>query len=78
MPKVRWLSSNQKPKTLNGEPSMSQKTLIYISIAIFGIIGGWIGSVIDNGSIFGMWGIIGSTLGGLLGIWIGFKLGSNL
>jgi hypothetical protein len=56
---------------------MSTKTLIYIGITIFGAAGGWLGSLLDHGNIFGIWGILGSMVGGLFGIWVGVKL-SNL
>jgi hypothetical protein len=56
---------------------MNQKTIIYIFIAIFGGIGSWLGSLLDNGNLFGIWGIIGVTVGGLLGIWAAVKLTSS-
>jgi hypothetical protein len=56
---------------------MSTKTLIYIGIAIFGTAGGWLGSMLDGGNLFGLWSILGSTVGGLLGIWVGFKIGNS-
>jgi hypothetical protein len=55
---------------------MSTKTYIYIGIAIFGSIGAWLGSLIDNGNIFGLWGILLSTVGGIIGIWAGYRLGN--
>lgn len=58
---------------------MNQKTIIYVFIAIFGAGGGWLGSLLDNGNIFGAWGIIGATVGGLIGIWAAVKLtGGNI
>lgn len=56
---------------------MSTKTLIYIGIAVGGVIGGYLGSLLDGGNFFGVWGIIGSALGGFAGIWAGYRLGSN-
>lgn len=52
---------------------MSKKTLIYIGIAVFGGLGGYLGSKLD-GNAFGIWGILGSTVGGLFGIWVAIKL----
>lgn len=57
---------------------MSTKTLIYIGIAIGGIAGGWLGSKLDHGNIFGLWGILLSTLGGVAGIWAGFRIGNSV
>jgi hypothetical protein len=57
---------------------MSTKTLIYIGIAVGGLIGGYLGSLMDHGNPFGAWGIILSTIGGFAGIWAGYKLGQNL
>lgn len=56
---------------------MSQKTIIYIFIAIFGAGGSWLGSLLDKGNMFGVWGIIGGTVGGLFGIWVAVKATSG-
>lgn len=56
---------------------MSTKTLIYIGIAVGGLTGGCLGSLLDGGNIFGFWGIIFGTLGSFAGIWAGYKLGSS-
>jgi hypothetical protein len=50
------------------------KLLILTSLTIFSILGGWLGSLIDGGNIFGMWGLLLSTVGAFLGIFIGYKL----
>ena len=50
------------------------KTLIWIGITAGGTLGGWLGSLLDRGSFFGAWGIIGSTVGSILGLWIGYKI----
>lgn len=50
------------------------KTLIYIGASIGGIVGGLIGAKLDHGNIFGVWSIILSTIGGLGGIYIAYKL----
>lgn len=57
---------------------MSSKTLIYICLTIGGLIGGYLGSLMDHGNILGLWGLLFTTIGGFLGIWAGFKLGQNL
>ncbi len=55
---------------------MTTKTLVYLGIALGGLTGGWLGSFIDNGNPFGLWGILFSTIGGLIGIWLGYKIGT--
>lgn len=56
---------------------MNQKTIIYIFIAVFGGVGGWLGSLVENGNLLGIWGILGGAVGGLLGIWAAMKLTSS-
>ncbi len=56
---------------------MSTKTLIYIALTVGGLLGGWLGSLLDDGNPFGAWGIILGTLGGLAGIWAGYKAGTS-
>jgi hypothetical protein len=53
------------------------KKLIYLGIAIGGTLGGWLGSLLDHGNAIGGWSILGGTIGSLIGIWAGYKLGSN-
>ncbi|MEK7609707.1 MAG: hypothetical protein AAB470_01120 [Patescibacteria group bacterium] len=52
---------------------MNTKSLIWIGVFIGSFVGGWIPTLWGAGS-FSFSGIIGSTIGGLLGIWGGFKL----
>jgi hypothetical protein len=54
------------------------KTMIYIGVTVGGIAGGWIGSLIDHGNIFGAWGILLGGVGSIIGIWAGYKIGQNL
>ena len=49
------------------------KSLVYIGAGIGGTIGGFIGSAIDH-SLLGLWGIILSGVGGILGIWAAYKI----
>lgn len=48
--------------------------MVYIMSIIGLTIGGFAGAAIDGGNIFGLWSIVGSVVGGLLGIWLGVKL----
>lgn len=54
------------------------KKFIYLGATIGGVVGGYLGSLADHGNSFGAWGITGSTVGGLLGIWAAYKIGQNL
>ncbi len=54
---------------------MSTKALIYIGVFIGSSIGGWLGSLLDHGNFFGVWSIMMGGVGGIAGIWAGFKLG---
>ncbi len=56
---------------------MSSKTLIYTGLTIGGLFGGYLGSLLDNGNPFGLWGILLGTVGGFAGIWVGFRLGQG-
>lgn len=51
------------------------KLMISIGIVIFSSLGGWLGSLMDHGDIFGIWGLLLATLGSFVGIWAGYKAG---
>jgi hypothetical protein len=52
---------------------MNAKSLIWIGIFVGGAIGGWIPTFF-GADAFSMSALIGNTIGGLVGIWGGFKL----
>jgi hypothetical protein len=54
--------------------SMNRKFLIYLFLSIGSIAGGWI-PTLWGASAFSFQSILGSFIGGLLGIWAGYKLG---
>jgi ABC-type multidrug transport system permease subunit len=54
------------------------KLMIFVGITIFGSLGAWLGSMMDGGNMFGLWGILISSLGSLFGIWAGYKAAQNL
>ena len=56
---------------------METKTYVWIGLTIGGLVGGGIGSLLDHGNVFGVWGLLLSTVGGLAGIWAGYKLGNQ-
>jgi len=49
------------------------KGLIFLGVTIGGLIGGWIGTMLDHGNGLGAWSIILSTVGSLVGIWAAIK-----
>lgn len=57
---------------------METKTYIWIGIFIGGIVGGMIGAAFDHGNPLGWWGFLFGTIGSLVGIWAGYKLGNSL
>lgn len=54
------------------------KGLIFLGITLGGIIGGWIGSILDHGNGLGPWSIGLSTVGSLAGIWVAVKANDYL
>lgn len=56
---------------------MPTKTIVWISVLVFSIIGGYI-PVIFGSSLISTWSILGNGTGGLIGIWIGFKIGNAI
>lgn len=52
------------------------KALFMIGLTIGGTAGGWIGSMMDHGNFFGMWGILLSAVGSFAGMWLGYKIAS--
>ncbi|MEN9524085.1 MAG: hypothetical protein RL536_154 [Candidatus Parcubacteria bacterium] len=52
---------------------MDTRHLIWIGVLVGGTIGGWIPTLWGAGA-FSITGIVGSTIGGLLGIYVGMKI----
>lgn len=50
------------------------KKIVYIGATIFGAFGSFLGSLLDGGSFFGIWGILGGLVGGILGIFLAVKV----
>jgi hypothetical protein len=53
------------------------KTAIGIGVTIGSILGGWLGSLLDHGNMLGLWGILLGGVGGIVGIWAGYKIYKN-
>ena len=71
----------KRPKGRNEKPSytnqMESKTYIWIGLTAGGLIGGGIGSLLDRGNMLGLWSLLLSTIGGIAGIWAGYKLANG-
>lgn len=52
---------------------MSPKSFIWVGMTVGGFIGGYVPSL-WGADAFSMSGLLGTTIGGLLGIWLGFRL----
>lgn len=55
---------------------MQTKHLIYLGIFVGSSLGGWVGSLLDHGNFFGLWGIVLGGVGALVGVWAGYQLGN--
>jgi hypothetical protein len=49
------------------------KAMIFLGVTVGGIIGGWIGTVLDHGNGLGGWSLMLGTVGSLVGIWAAVK-----
>ncbi len=56
---------------------MSDKFMIYLGVFVGSSVGSWLGSLLDHGNFFGLWGILLGTIGAIAGIWIGYKIVSD-
>jgi hypothetical protein len=52
---------------------MSANKMIWIGAMVGSTLGGCVPSL-WHASMFSMWGLVLSTVGGLLGIWLGWKM----
>jgi len=54
---------------------MNPKSLIWIGVFIGSTLGGWIPTLfMGTSGLFSFSAVIGSTVGGVVGIWAGYKL----
>lgn len=56
---------------------METKTYIWIGIFVGGIVGGAVGSWLDHGNGFGLWSILLSGVGSIVGIIAGYKFSNT-
>jgi len=55
---------------------MSTKRLIWFWATVGSIVGGLVPGLWHE-SMLSMWGLVLSTLGGLVGIWVGWRIGQG-
>ena len=53
------------------------KFMIYLGITVGGLIGGWLGSLLDHHNMLGLWSILLGGVGGVVGLWAAYKLSQN-
>ena len=53
---------------------MNRKFMIYLLLAVGSIVGGWLPTLWGAGML-SFQSLLGSLIGGLIGIWAGYKLG---
>lgn len=53
------------------------KLMITIGVVIFSSLGSWLGAAMSHGNWLSGWSIILSGVGGIVGIWVGYKIGQN-
>jgi outer membrane lipoprotein SlyB len=54
------------------------KSLIFMSMTVLSIIGGWLGALVGGGNWLSLPSILGSLVGAFGGIWVGYKLGQYM
>lgn len=52
--------------------------MIWMGLTLGGIIGAYLGSLLDNGNYLGGFSIFFGTLGSLAGVYLGYKAGKQL
>jgi uncharacterized membrane protein YeaQ/YmgE (transglycosylase-associated protein family) len=51
------------------------KSVIYLCAGIGAFVGSYIPSLLgDNAGIFSFWSLLGSLIGGIIGVWAGYRL----
>ena len=56
---------------------MIMKTLVWVSLFIGSVLGGWLGAALDQGNWLGLTSILLGEVGSLAGIWAGYKVSKN-
>lgn len=74
-PRMSALCCGHEP-AIGPRPRMSTKKAIFFGMAVGGFVGGWIPSLWGAGS-FSLQSVIFGTIGGLVGIWAGYKFANG-
>jgi len=53
------------------------KLFIFVGLTVGGLVGAWLGGLLDHGNALGGWSLLFSTVGSLVGIWAGYKAARN-
>ncbi len=56
--------------------SMGSKRLVWFGLTVGSTLGGMV-PALWHASMFSLWGIVFSTIGGILGIWAGWRIGNG-
>lgn len=56
--------------------SAAMKSVLMAGVLLGSVIGGGIPSLFGAG-LFSMWGVVGSTVGAILGLWIAYRFASD-
>lgn len=56
---------------------MELKTYIWIGVLVGSTVGSGLGSLLDHGNFLGVWSFALGTIGAIVGIWAGYKLGNG-
>ena len=54
------------------------KVLIFAGATIVGVAGAYVPQLFGDTQLLSGWSILGSTIGGLVGIWLGYKLAKRI
>ncbi len=54
------------------------KVLIFAGATIGGVAGAYVPQLFGDTQLLSGWSILGSTIGGLVGIWLGYKLAKRI
>ncbi len=57
---------------------MNMKTWVMIGMGVGSTLGALVPMLLGSSDLMGGWSILGGTVGGLLGIWLGYKIGKAL
>lgn len=56
---------------------MDTKKLVYMGLFVGSVAGSMIGGLFDKNSLIGTWGFVFGTIGALIGILAGYKIGTS-